>query len=187
MSKTHMVVLGFLHEAPMYGYRIGQIVESRQFQVWEGIRIASVYKAMQALESKGYISGQQVTEGNNPPRTVYSINDKGVKYLTKLVTDHLAKSVENGHEFMLGLSFSRLLFTRRQFHKFITSRLQAIRNMQNDNFAPACDELIRKKKLPIIHRHMVKIGDGWAKVEQEALQELLDKLDNPEYDDFFKE
>ncbi len=187
MSKAHMVVLGFLHQAPMYGYRIGQIVESRHFQVWEGIKIPSVYKAMQALEEKGYIAGEQVTEGSNPPRTVYSINDRGVKYLARLVSDFLSKYVHNGHEFLLGLSFAKGLFSRRQFHKLVTARLQFIEELGQHRFADTCEDLIRAKKIPIIHRHMKQIGDGWLKVEREALRDLLQKMEEPEYDDFFKE
>ena len=89
MSKAHLVVLGFVHKRPMYGYLIGQIVEEQKFPVWAGIKLPSIYKAMQTLEEKKYISGEQVSEGNNPPRTVYSLTPAGDKYFHELVENYL--------------------------------------------------------------------------------------------------
>lgn len=187
MSRTHMIVLGFLHEAPMHAYRIGQLIDSKHFTVWEGIKIASVYKAMQSLHQKSYIDGEQVTEGNNPPRTVYHITDKGIRYLGSLINKFLSRTDLPGHEFWLGLSFARQIFTRKQFQKILQGRIQFIRQITDCNFAEQCEELIAEMKLPIIHRHMVKLGKGWVNTELEVLQDLLSGMNKAEYDDFFKE
>jgi DNA-binding PadR family transcriptional regulator len=37
MSKPQLVVLSFLKRQPMYGYKIGQIVEEMKMSVWAGI------------------------------------------------------------------------------------------------------------------------------------------------------
>ncbi len=187
MSRTHMVVLGFLHEAPMYGYKIGQIVDSKHFPVWSGIKVASVYKAMQSLHRQGYIDGEQVMEGNSPPRTVYHINAKGRKRLTQLVTKFLEQKDLPGQEFWIGLSFARGIFTRRQFQKILHSRIKAIRQLQAAGCSERCQELVDAKKIPVIHRHMVSLADKWSAAETEVLEDLLGRLNTTDYDDFFKE
>lgn len=187
MSKIHMIVLGFLHEMPLHAYRIGQMVESKHCPVWEGIKVASVYKAMQNLENKGYIDGEQVTEGNNPPRTVYHINDKGLKYLTRLATQYLSNAQLPGQDFWMGLSFTRQLFTRKHMQKILHARRQFLENLLSDDFTLQGDKLIRENKLPIIHRHMMQLGRGWSQVELEVLQDLTQKMNGSDYDSFFKE
>lgn len=187
MSKIHMIVLGFLHEMPMHAYRIGQMVESRKCPVWEGIKVASVYKAMQSLENKGYIDGEQVTEGNNPPRTVYHINDKGLKYLTRLANQYLSNAQLPGHDFWLGISFTRQLFTRKHMQKILQARRQFLNDMLSGDFSSKSEKLIRENKLPIIHRHMLQLGRGWSQVELEVLQDLAEKMNGSDYNSFFKE
>lgn len=187
MSRIHMIVLGFLHEAPMHAYRIGQMVESRKCPVWEGIKVASVYKAMQSLDQKGYIEGKQVTEGSNPPRMVYHINEKGIRYLSKLVTKFLSRPDLPGHEFWMGLSFARQLFTRKQMQKILHAHKQFLNELLSEDFSIEGKKLIQENKLPIIHKHMMQLGRGWSQVELEVLQDLTQKMNGSDYDSFFKE
>ncbi|MBN1326642.1 MAG: PadR family transcriptional regulator, partial [Candidatus Cloacimonetes bacterium] len=86
MSKSDMVVLGFLHIKPMYGYEIIQFLQERELDVWAGIKMASVYKALHRLEQKQYITGKQITEGNNPTRTVFSLTSTGIDYFRKILS-----------------------------------------------------------------------------------------------------
>jgi DNA-binding PadR family transcriptional regulator len=187
MSKAHMIVLGFLNEAPMYGYRIGQIVESKQFSIWAGIKLPSIYKAMQTLQQKGYIAGEQKVEGNNPPRMVYSINSKGKKYLVELLNGFLKGVEENSRDFWLALSFARQLITRKQLKTALEARMKLLSEHLNTDFACKCETLVLEKKVPIIHRHLVKIGERSMRAELETMQELLQQMNEPEYNDFFKE
>ncbi|MFO7660377.1 MAG: PadR family transcriptional regulator [Candidatus Cloacimonadaceae bacterium] len=187
MSRIQMIVLGFLHETPMHAYRIGQMVESRKCPVWEGIKVASVYKAMQSLDQKGYIDGEQATEGNNPPRTVYHINDKGIRYLSKLVTKFLSRPDLPGHEFWMGLSFTRQLFTRKQMQKLLHARSQFLDKTIQCSYTEISDKLIAEHKLPIIHRHLVRLNEGWVQAELEVLQDFSEQMNKSEYDTFFKE
>jgi len=90
MSKTHLAVLGFLNEKPMYGYEFPQAIEERGMNHWAKINLPSVYKAMATLEKNGYISGKRITEGNNPPKNVYKITAAGKKYLRQLVEKNLS-------------------------------------------------------------------------------------------------
>lgn len=187
MSKAHMIVLGFLNEMPMYGYRIGQIVESKKFSVWTGIKLPSIYKAMQILEQKGFIEGEQKVEGNNPPRTVYSLNSKGKEYLTELVGSFLKSTDSVDRDFWLALSFARQILTRSQLTAALQARILMINEHLGSNFACKCEDMIKEKKIPIIHRHLVKIGDSGFQVELQVMHDLLEQMNTAEYDDFFKE
>lgn len=187
MSKAHMIVLGFLNEMPMYGYKIGQIVESKKFAVWSGIKLPSVYKAMQTLEQKNYIIGEQVVEGNNPPRTVYSLNDTGKKYLTKLILGYINSPDEIDNVFWLALSFARKIITRKQLKKAVETRTLMIKEHLNTDFTCKCEEMIKEKKIPVIHRHLLQVGNRHFQTELITMQELLEQMNDKEYDDFFKE
>ncbi len=187
MSKAHMIVLGFLNEMPMYGYRIGQIVESKKFAVWTGIKLPSIYKAMQTLEQKGYIAGEQMVEGNNPPRMVYQLNDEGRKYLSKLVISFLNGSDVGDRDFWLALSFAKKLITRKQLKKATEARILSIKWHFENDFACKCEEMIKEKKIPVIHRFLVKNGDQHFKAELSSLEELFEQINDSEYDEFFKE
>ncbi len=85
MSKTHMVVLGILNERPMYTYEFKQIIEERGFEHWAGIQLRSVYKAMEALVAKGYLTGTKKIHPNTSFVMIYEVNDAGRCYLKKLV------------------------------------------------------------------------------------------------------
>lgn len=187
MSKAHLVVMGFLNEMPMYGYKIGQIVESRKFAVWSGIKLPSVYKAMQTLEQKGYIVGEQVVGGNNPPRTVYSLNDSGRKYLTKLILGFLENNDEIDNSFWLALSFAKQIITRKQLKKAIEQRIQLISDNLSDDLKRKCEELIRDKRVPVIHRHLMLVGKTHFEAEITVLTDLLKRMNDDEYNDFYKE
>ena len=187
MSKAHMIVLGFLNEMPMYGYKIGQIVESKKFAVWSGIKLPSIYKAMQTLEQKGFIIGEQTVEGNNPPRMVYNINAEGRQYLGKLITGFLSSSDIGDRDFWLALSFAKNIITRKQLKKAIEARIILIKWHLESDFSCKCEEMIAEKKIPIIHRYLVKNGDRHFQAELITLQELMEQMNDHEYDDFFKE
>ena len=187
MSKAHMIVLGFLNDSPMYGYKIGQIVESKRFSVWSDIKLPSIYKAMQTLEKKGLIAGEQKVEGNNPPRTVYQINEQGRKYLLKLVMGYIRDYHVIVMDFWLALSFAKGLLSCKQMRKVLEIRIQMIKELLEKGHAHRCDELVKEKKIPIIHRHLVRLGNRFLQGELLTLQEMLEEINEPDYECFFKE
>ena len=112
MSRLHLMLLGFINNKPMYGYEILNTIAEKKMDIWIGIKPPSVYNALKILENKKYINGKQITEGNNPPRTVYEITTLGKNYLTKLIKINSRNFME-GHEFWFAISFSQLILTKK--------------------------------------------------------------------------
>ncbi len=185
MSKPKMVVLGFLNRAPMYGYQIGHVVEKLGFPVWAGIKLPSVYKALQDLEASTHIRGEQVTEGNNPPRTVFHINDKGRKLLSELIQTALSSNHVISQDWWLALSFSFDTVERSFLESVVEARLQSLKDKKMDLHDKDCGEHFAIQDLPFVHKHIMQLGIRHHEVEQKTLMELLDDIRTGNHEDFF--
>jgi Predicted transcriptional regulators len=87
MSCVDLVLLGFLQDAPAGAYEIQKMIEFRNLSNWVRVSAPSVYKKLLVLESKGFISGKSVREGNMPEKTVYSITRAGKEYFASLMIE----------------------------------------------------------------------------------------------------
>lgn len=187
MSKPQVVVLGFLKRQPMYGYQIGQIVEDMKMPIWAGIKLPSIYKALQSLEEKGFIRGEQVTEGNNPPRTVFHITDDGRKQLRKMVKDSLMDPRMMPQEWWLVLSFTWGAISREDLSQAIELRLERLKNVKDKKKQEMCQKLIDKGELPCIMRHIMGLGRRQHEMEIETLSQLYKDIQSEEFDKFFED
>lgn len=185
MSKPKLVVLGFLNRAPMYGYQIGQVVEEFGLPVWGGIRLPSIYKALQDLETSKHIHGEQVTEGNNPPRTVFHINEKGRKLHSELVRQNLSSPQTSSSDWWLTLSFAWKAVSKEVLEDSIRARIARLAHTKTSVEASSCQQQIVKGDLPFVHRHIMQLGLRHHRVELKTLKELLEDLLSGLNDDFF--
>jgi len=176
MSKAHMVVLGFLNNEPMYGYKIGQLVSEQMFSLWAGIKLPSIYKALQTLESGDYICGEQIAEGNNPPRTVFSICPKGREYLRKLLYKVLTGDKESPHEFWVALSFSNRVFTKKEMLQIIDRRLQLLSEVIKLHQTPHCSPFLKHGGTAFGQQHIMALGARFHKDVTLTLEELKDDI-----------
>lgn len=185
MSKPKMVVLGFLHHQPMYGYQIGHIAEEFGLPVWASIKLPSIYKALQELEKSGHIRGEQVTEGNTPPRTVFYINDKGRKLLFQLVQNNLASPGTPSQDWWLAVSMSWKAVSRGDFESAVSSRLERIRAKGKIVQDSHCQQMDSAEELPFVHHHLWELGMRHHNVEQKSLKELLEDVQSGGHDGYF--
>lgn len=169
----------------MYGYQIGQILGEGKMSVWTGIKLPSIYKAMQSLEDKQCISPQEISDGNNPPRTVYSITPAGRTYLKEMLNDALKNINEPPHEFWLALSFSSRIFSKTEIEQYIQSRIEHIRDCKQDIDKVHCEAVLGSGIMPFAHRHLGILGERFRNAQVDVLQDLLKSLDTPEYDIHF--
>lgn len=75
--SVRLVLLGLLHDRPLYGYEIKQIIEEHMGD-WTSIAFGSIYFALDKLSSEGFVekvSNEQ--HGNRPSRSVYQITPAG--------------------------------------------------------------------------------------------------------------
>ena len=83
--SVRLVLLGLLHDRPLYGYEIKQIIEEHMGD-WTSIAFGSIYLALDKLAEDWFVEKIATEqEGNRPSRSVYQITDKGnVEFLRLL-------------------------------------------------------------------------------------------------------
>jgi len=174
MSKSDMVVLGFLNIKPMYGYEIIQFVQQRQLDVWAGIKMPSVYKALHRLEKKDYIEGKQITEGNNPPRTVYSQTKAGKKYFRTVLEHYLNQKNLLSQDFWLTISFIYKNIDRNCLVQSIDRKIEVLnKHLKGQKEIEYKIESPKSNlKIPFYVKILMDVGKEIHKVELKALKTL---------------
>ena len=72
-----MVLLGLLHDRPLYGYEIKQLIEAHMGD-WTSIAFGSIYFALDKLAEDGLAEKVAVEQsGSRPSRSVYQITQTG--------------------------------------------------------------------------------------------------------------
>jgi len=186
MSKPKMVVLGFLRGLPMHGYQIGHVVEKLDIPSWSGIRLPSIYKALQDLESTKHIRGEQVTEGNNPPRTVFHINDKGRELHSELVRKFLSSADTANQDWWLALSFAGEAVSAEFLEKAIENRIQSLNESNHRIQTGICQQMLDRDELPFVIRHILQLERKYHRAEIKTLKDLLVDVHSPEHRGFFQ-
>lgn len=187
MSKPKMVVLGFLHGEPMYGYQIGHIAEQFGLPVWASIKLPSIYKALRDLEESGHIRGEQVTEGNTPARTVYHINEKGCKLLFQMIQHSLSSPRTSSQDWWLALSLSQKSLSKNDLEESIRARLERIRAKEMIVRDSQCQKMIKLNELPFVHTHLWELATRHHNAELQTMTELLTDVQTGGHEDYFLE
>lgn len=171
MSRIHLAVLGFLHERPMYGYEIQDEIKHREMEHWAGIRLSSVYKALHTLEERKHVTGQQVEAGNNPNRTVYTLNNSGWTYLKELVEKSLTKT-SNRPDYWLSIAFCTGVVTRDFFLRALEKQIDYMaRHLENEHVK--CAE--HESKIPFNWKALKRMGMMIHNLSIQWLEELKEE------------
>jgi DNA-binding PadR family transcriptional regulator len=188
MNKSDLVVLGFLSRKDMYGYEIIQWLKTHHLDKWADVKMPSVYKAMQRLEKNEQIAGKAVTEGNNPPRKVYSITNTGRDLLLKLQHHYLSKGGDS-KAFWLGISFMGGGFEQTEFISLLDTRLQ--KSEEHIRFHQQMHEELKKSKnwthIPFFIKTLMKMGERMHKEDVRSLKELRIEAEKTENLNYFRQ
>lgn len=104
-SPLSLVILGLLAEGSLHPYAMRQRITERAHDRLPGVRLASLYDAVQRMAEAGLISPDEpIREGRRPERVRYVITGAGREALTAWVTEALADP-GRGDEFAAALSF----------------------------------------------------------------------------------
>ena len=124
MSRLDLVVLGFLNRQPMHGYEIIGYFEKRGIEMWTRVKTPSVYKALQRLERKEFITGEMKQEGNNPPRKVFTITETGREYFMKILRSFLwgKGQFQTPFDFWNAFRFIQKNITQAEFIRILENR-----------------------------------------------------------------
>ena len=172
MNKSDLVVLGFLNRKPMYGYEIIQFTKMKGLDVWAGIKMPSIYKALQRLEAKEFTSGKQIVEGNNPPRKVFTITKKGIQHFRKIIKYFLESKSELNVDFWMAISFMGNGITKKLFIQLLDKRIDKI-SIHIKHHKEKCnlrEEEIRE--IPFYIQILMQMGEDMHKTEKKNLLKL---------------
>ncbi len=77
MSTIDLVILGSLYQSPKSAYDLQKQIEARNLSRWVKIGSFTVYKKVVQFETKGYVVGETIKNGNMPEKTLYTITPAG--------------------------------------------------------------------------------------------------------------
>jgi len=185
MNKSNLVVLGFLNRKPMYGYEIIQFTKMHALDVWAGIKMPSMYKALQRLETKKYISGKQVVKGNNPPRKVFTITKTGIRHFREILKYFLASKSELNVDFWMAISFMGNGITKKLFLQLLDERIEKISAHIKHHKEECNIPEEEKKKIPFYIQILMEMGEDMHNTEKRNLIKLKNEILKPENEFIF--
>jgi DNA-binding PadR family transcriptional regulator len=179
MAVTDMIVLGFLNIKPMYGYEIIKFARDVGLDEWGGIKMASIYKALGRLELKGMISAEEISEGNNPTKRVFSSNKNGITLFRELMKKELSDLSKSSVEFYVALSFLYKGVTKQFFEEILDKRINKCNNHLKEH-RKGC-----VKETPFYGIILHDTGTKHMEIELETLMRLKESIKNPKNSDIF--
>lgn len=90
-SAIDLIVLGFLFDKAMNAYELTNLIIEKQVGRFLKISTPAIYKNCRRLYVEGFLAGEIVKDGEQPEKTVYSINKKGKKRFINLM-EHFSSS-----------------------------------------------------------------------------------------------
>jgi PadR family transcriptional regulator PadR len=75
-GSVQALILGLLHERPMYGYQLSKELQRRSQGYFE-FREGTLYPALHRMEREGLVRGEWQVVEEGPSRKYYSLTDKG--------------------------------------------------------------------------------------------------------------
>ena len=187
MTKSHLIVLGFLSKKSMYGYEIIKFVKERHLNTWTGIKDPSLYKSLKSLHKKGMLSVKKKIEGKNPPRSIYTITEKGRIYFQDILQNFLSKTDIQPDFFWLANSFTRNSISKDSFLDVTEKRIKKLEK----HISKHCkieDEYLQKKgnlQIPFNIKILIQMGKSIHQIELQALNDLKEEIQKNENDTFF--
>ena len=100
--------------------------------MWTRVKTPSVYKALQRLEKKEFITGELKQEGNKPTRKVFTITESGREYFMEILRSFLwgKGQFQNPFDFWNAFRFIQKNITRLEFLEIIEQREKQHEEMQ---------------------------------------------------------
>jgi len=191
MSRLDLVVLGFLNNQPMHGYKIIGYFEKRGIEMWTRVKTPSVYKTLQRLEKQGFVTGEMKQDGNNPPRKVFTITKDGKNYFLELLNLFLWEKDSSSipMDFWNAFRFIRNNVTLPEFLKIIENRernheLLNNRMQEKHKQAVDCGDM---PEFPFYAKIMHETMKKMKALELEALLQLKEAALLKENKEIFKE
>lgn len=99
-----LLLLGVLRQGNLHGYGINEFIQ-RDMAFCTDLKKPTAYHLLQKMASAGWITEQEVQEGNRPPRRMYHITPKGEEVFQRLLRENLSAHVSARFNGDIGLAF----------------------------------------------------------------------------------
>ncbi|WP_183086171.1 PadR family transcriptional regulator [Mycetocola tolaasinivorans] len=127
LKPIEIVALGLLLERPMHPYEMYQIATQRREDTVVKVSPGSLYRAVYALEQKGFaIAAQVEREGARPERTLFEITDPGRERLFVDVAELLRTPMTERPRVLQALSEAHVL-PAPQVRELLSERVTQLR------------------------------------------------------------
>jgi DNA-binding PadR family transcriptional regulator len=128
--SVRLVLLGLLHDQPLYGYEIKQIIEEHMGD-WTSIAFGSIYFALDKLSEEKLVEKVSVEQmGNRPSRIVYQITPAGEEEFLRLLRESWQNIEREYYEVDICLFFLNRLSTG-EVKKYLQARLAQLEGSLN--------------------------------------------------------
>ncbi len=103
--SVRLVLLGLLHERPLYGYEIKHIIEEHMGD-WTSVAFGSIYFALDKLSEEKFVEKVATEQsGSRPSRSVYQITPAGEEEFLRLLREGWQKLERTYYEIDVCLFF----------------------------------------------------------------------------------
>jgi DNA-binding PadR family transcriptional regulator len=176
MSTIDLVILGHLINNPQSAYEMKKSLESENIQDWVKIGMPTIYQNLIKLNQKGFLDAKVVKEGEMPEKTIYSINEHGLKQFQSLMRKY-SEEVNNNY-----FDFCSFVVNLDKVDPGVG--LEMLRNLQ-DQFHTIqrhlSEEIAQRDRLPFQQLSIMKLYHGlytflcdWSEDLQQELGEMVD-------------
>ncbi|SFE72171.1 DNA-binding transcriptional regulator, PadR family [Alteribacillus iranensis] len=163
-----MLLLGLLMSQSQHGYQIHDFIE-KNLPFLSDMKKPTAYALLDRLSREKYVDVTVKSEGNRPPRKVYSINEKGKKYFYQLLSENLSSADSLFYEGDIGLMFVDHL-PQEEILRYLHNRREALIMKQDVISRVPSHEY--KKGVTLAFDHKRKMLEAELSFIQEALATL---------------
>ncbi len=110
LTPRDLLILGFVSKRPTYGHEIKQRIATTYAERWVRISQPHIYYVLEKLKKAKYLTSREEKVGNTPPRTVYTITEKGRRALETML--HSDKFLWEDYSLDFYVVLAMLGFTR---------------------------------------------------------------------------
>lgn len=188
MNKVDLVVLGFLNQSPMHGYRIAEFFERRGIEFWVKIKMPSVYKALSRLEEKGYLTSKLQLGDNSRACKVYYITESGRQYFCELMDEiFFAEKFVSPMDFWNAFRFLGQPLSHDYFVNLLKHRIAQTHIHEEEMKEKREKKLSQMGKIDLpfyikmLMEHMKTIHQS----DLELMEDMLKEAENPANQDIF--
>lgn len=128
--SVRLVLLGLLHERPLYGYEIKQIIEEHMGD-WTSIAFGSIYFALDKLSEEKFVEKVATEQaGNRPSRSIYQITPEGETEFMRLLREGWQRLEREFYDIDICLFFLDRL-SLAEVKQYLQARLFHLENSLN--------------------------------------------------------